>query len=66
RIRHAKTLLQDPENTHWPVVVVGMESGFASVGPFTRAFKSNSGMTPNQYRQDYQTQSKNCRASLHG
>ncbi|MFT4940323.1 MAG: AraC-like DNA-binding protein [Paraglaciecola sp.] len=66
RIRHAKTLLQDPENTHWPVVVVGMESGFASVGPFTRAFKSNSGMTPNQYRQYHQTQSKNCRASLHG
>jgi AraC-like DNA-binding protein len=52
RIVHAKTLLEDPHNTHWPIVVVGMESGFASVGPFTRAFKEICGVTPNQYRQN--------------
>jgi AraC-like DNA-binding protein len=51
RIMHAKTLLEDPSKQHWPVVVVGLESGFASVGPFTRAFKTFSGYTPNQYRQ---------------
>ena len=28
-----------------------MESGFASVGPFTRTFKLLTGYTPNQYRQ---------------
>ncbi|MDN4502651.1 helix-turn-helix transcriptional regulator [Alteromonadaceae bacterium BrNp21-10] len=56
RIDHAKALLQDPANSHWPILVIGMESGFASVGPFTRAFKSFSGMTPSQYRQLHQIQ----------
>jgi len=51
RIEHAQTLLLDPEKQQWPVLVVGLESGFASVGPFTRAFKQFTGVTPNQYRQ---------------
>ncbi|MCG7537058.1 helix-turn-helix transcriptional regulator [Pseudoalteromonas sp. OOF1S-7] len=50
RVKHAQKLLRDPNNQHWPVLVVGLESGFASVGPFTRAFKSVTGTTPNQYR----------------
>ena len=51
RIKYAQDLLVDPEKQKWPVVVVGLESGFASVGPFTRAFKSMTSFTPNQYRQ---------------
>ena len=51
RIEHAKSLLADPNNDKWPVLVVGLESGFASVGPFTRTFKTVTGFTPNQYRQ---------------
>lgn len=51
RIKHAQKLLDDPNNKQWPVLVVGLESGFASVGPFTRAFKQFTGVTPNQYRQ---------------
>ncbi|MAG77139.1 MAG: AraC family transcriptional regulator [Colwelliaceae bacterium] len=51
RIRHAQTLLADTDKQKWTVLVVGLESGFASVGPFTRAFKSITGYTPNQYRQ---------------
>ena len=50
RIEHAKSLLKAKEHSHWPVLVVGMESGFASVGPFNRAFKAETGETPNQYR----------------
>jgi len=50
RIEHAKKLLADPSKGHWPVVVVGLESGFASVGPFTRAFKSMEGFTPHEFR----------------
>lgn len=50
RVEHAKVLLQDPTKQHWPVLVVGLESGFASVGPFTRAFKITTGTTPNQFR----------------
>ena len=50
RIEHAKKLLTDPDKQQWPVLVVGLESGFASVGPFSRAFKNFTGSTPNQYR----------------
>ncbi|TDF37511.1 AraC family transcriptional regulator [Alteromonadaceae bacterium M269] len=50
RIEHAKTLLADEEKAHWSVLVIGIESGFASVGPFTRAFKKTIGCTPGQYR----------------
>lgn len=51
RIEHSKTLLQNPDNDHWPILVISMESGFASIGPFTRSFKSICGVTPNEYRQ---------------
>lgn len=51
RIEHAKTLLSDPDKGHWPVVVIGLESGFASVGPFTRSFKTMVGYTPHEFRQ---------------
>lgn len=50
RIEHAKSLLMDPAKQHWPVLVIGLESGFASVGPFSRAFKAQTGDTPHEYR----------------
>ena len=53
RVEHAKQLLSEPDKSHWPVLVIGLESGFASVGPFTRAFKQFTGLTPNQYRQQF-------------
>jgi AraC-like DNA-binding protein len=43
-------LLSDPTKQHWPVLVIGMESSFASVGPFTRAFKATMGFTPHEFR----------------
>jgi AraC-like DNA-binding protein len=55
RIKHAKRLLENTDNIQWPILVVGLESGFASVGPFTRAFKASCDMTPNQYRQFHQS-----------
>lgn len=53
RIEHAKKLLADPTKSHWPVLVIGMESGFATAGPFTRAFKTMVGFTPHEYRQTF-------------
>jgi AraC-like DNA-binding protein len=50
RIAHAQCLLADQSKAHWPVLVVGIESGFASVGPFNRAFKQMVGMTPSAFR----------------
>lgn len=51
RVEHAKTLLLAPHTQQWPVLVIGLESGFASAGPFTRAFKSFVGTTPHEFRQ---------------
>ena len=51
RIQHAQQLLADPSKQHWPVLVVGLESGFGSAGPFSRAFKAMVGTTPHDYRQ---------------
>ncbi|AOT09515.1 helix-turn-helix domain-containing protein [Pseudoalteromonas luteoviolacea] len=50
RIEYAKTILSAPDKRDWPVLVVGIESGFASVAPFSRAFKEFTGCTPGQYR----------------
>ncbi|MEW6998103.1 helix-turn-helix domain-containing protein [Colwelliaceae bacterium BS250] len=50
RIEYAKTILSASDKRDWPVLVVGIESGFASVAPFTRAFKEFAGCTPGQYR----------------
>ena len=53
RIDYAQQILKEPGKQQWSVLVVGLESGFASVGPFTRAFKAQTGFTPNQFRQNY-------------
>ncbi len=50
RIDHACALLLNPDYDHWPILTVGLESGFASIGPFNRAFKTQTGLTPSQFR----------------
>lgn len=51
RIEYAKTLLECPSNMTWPILVVGLESGFASAVSFNRVFKANTGQLPKQYRE---------------
>ena len=53
RIEYAKAILSEPDKRDWPVLVVGLESGFASAAPFTRAFKTFVGCTPGQYRKQH-------------
>lgn len=50
RIQHATQLLQNPKHDHWPMLTVGLESGFASAAPFTRAFKAMHGCTPLEFK----------------
>lgn len=50
RINHAKNLLVTNDAQRWTVLVIGLESGFASQASFNRAFKTEVGCTPNQYR----------------
>lgn len=45
RIEYAKTILNAPDKHDWPVLVVGIESGFAFAASFTRAFKEFTGCT---------------------
>lgn len=56
RVEYAKSLLSDLQKQHWTVLVISIESGFASVGPFTRAFKQYTGTTPNQFRKQVEEQ----------
>jgi AraC-like DNA-binding protein len=50
RLDHARTLLRDPACDAWSTLVVGMESGFGSLGAFHRAFRAVEGVTPGEYR----------------
>ena len=49
RVAHACRLLATPGDSG-NVLQVSLESGFASLGPFNRAFKSFLGCTPTEYR----------------
>jgi AraC-like DNA-binding protein len=50
RVDHAQTLLRDTRHKQ-QILQIALESGFASLGPFNRAFKTQTGMTPSDYRQ---------------
>jgi AraC-like DNA-binding protein len=50
RIAEAKTALADPAQAEVPVLTIAMDAGFRSIGPFNRAFKAHTGMTPTEYR----------------
>lgn len=50
RIAAAKTILVDPEHERMPISAVAYDLGFGSLGPFNRAFKTATGVTPTQWR----------------
>jgi AraC-like DNA-binding protein len=52
RIAHACRLLQASDRAQ-SVLQISAESGFASLGPFNRAFKAAMGCTPSAYRARY-------------
>lgn len=51
RLAEARAALADPARRAASVLEIALEAGFASVGPFNRAFKAASGMTPTDYRE---------------
>ena len=53
RINDTKIALSDPQQTNVPVLTIAMDAGFQSLGPFNRAFKSETGMTPTEFRRLY-------------
>jgi AraC-like DNA-binding protein len=50
RIEEAKAALSDPSQAEVPVITIAMDAGFQSLGPFNRAFKAITGVTPTEYR----------------
>ncbi len=52
RIDHAKAALSDPALARRPVLSIALDSGFASLATFNRAFKSLEGQTPTEFRHD--------------
>jgi AraC-like DNA-binding protein len=51
RIDEAKERLADPEHARIPVLTIALDLGYGSLGPFNRAFKSMTDMTPTEYRE---------------
>ncbi|MDX2277842.1 MAG: helix-turn-helix domain-containing protein [Hyphomonadaceae bacterium] len=52
RIGAAKRLLADPANARKPVSAIAFDLGFGSLGPFNRAFKDETGVTPSEWRRN--------------
>jgi len=50
RLDEAKQALSDPEQRDVPVSTIALDAGFQSLGPFNRAFKANTGLTPTEFR----------------
>jgi AraC-like DNA-binding protein len=51
RIAEAKAALADPSQAEVPILTIALDTGFNSLGPFNRAFKAETGLTPTAYRQ---------------
>ncbi len=50
RVREAQRALGDPARRHRSVSEIAFEVGYASLGPFNRAFKELTGVTPTEFR----------------
>lgn len=50
RLADAKQALADPAQRDVPILTIALDAGFQSLGPFNRAFKADTGMTPSEFR----------------
>ena len=50
RIAAAKTRLSDPNEARVSISTIAYDIGFASLGPFNRAFKEEAGVSPSEWR----------------
>lgn len=52
RLAEARAALADPAQSDLPVLTIALTSGFQSIGPFNRAFKAATGLTPTEFRKE--------------
>ena len=50
RLAEARAALADPQRRELPVLSIALGTGFQSIGPFNRAFKADTGLTPTEFR----------------
>lgn len=50
RIEAAKAVLRDPAQARTTIAAIAYDLGFGSLGPFNRAFKEATGLTPTEFR----------------
>ncbi|WP_196223585.1 AraC family transcriptional regulator [Roseibium sp. RKSG952] len=50
RIKAAKELMNDPSRGRTTILEIAHEVGFASLGPFNKAFRAQTGSSPREYR----------------
>ena len=52
RIAAAKARLADPNESRTPISAIAFDIGFASLGPFNRAFREETGKSPSEWRRE--------------
>ena len=45
--------LADRDQAEVPILTIALDAGFGSIGPFNRAFKAHTGLTPTEYRRPH-------------
>jgi AraC-like DNA-binding protein len=50
RLSEVVAALADPSQAEVPILTIALDAGFGSIGPFNRAFKAHTGLTPTEYR----------------
>jgi AraC-like DNA-binding protein len=53
RLAEARAALADPVQANVPILTIALDTGFQSLAPFNRAFKTTAGMTPREYRRQH-------------
>lgn len=51
RVNHLKKMLDDPRNSQFTILSMGLESGFNSKATMNRIFKNTTGLSPKEYLQ---------------
>ena len=52
RLAETIAALADPAQLQVPILTIALDAGFQSIGPFNRAFKAQTGMTPTDFRRE--------------
>lgn len=54
RVPAACKAMKDVENSRKPILTLALDLGYGSIGPFNRAFKMQMGLTPSEFRRQFQ------------